>query len=169
MHSMTTLVKNQNWGPSISSWRVVSSKMGEIGGMKGWRLNLFIDDESYRYVRAASFRLYYRFSTVVIRPNRPAAIRGNRAATLQNKDANKPTVSGAGPEVLGMRVDEVSEQPCGSWTEKAVPSATTGVPKGGRVDELPSTQELLEGLGDPMDSSTGDGGEEDLPFLEPIL
>ncbi|XP_018799530.1 PREDICTED: uncharacterized protein LOC108975487 [Bactrocera latifrons] len=146
--------------------------MEEIGGMRGWRLNLFIDDESYRYVRAASFRLYYRFSTVVIRPNRPAATGSKGAATpatLQNKDADKPTVPGAGPEVLGMQVDEVSEQPCGSRTEKAVPSATTGVPKGGRADELPSTQELLEGLGDPMDSSTVDGGEEDLPFLEPIL
>ena len=81
MHSMTVfllrcpgkpyecalgLIQNQNEGLSISAWRVVTSKVEH----SGWRLNLCIDDESYKFVRRASFRLNYRFS-VVLRPFKP--------------------------------------------------------------------------------------------------
>ncbi|XP_049311948.1 uncharacterized protein LOC125778437 [Bactrocera dorsalis] len=169
------LVKNQNLGLSISSWRVASSKMEEIGGMKGWRLNLYIDDESYKYVRAEGFRLYYRFSTVIMRPHRSAAT-GSKGAAMpakqEGESIEKQAASLAAPEAVPMQVDEVADQPCESGTERAVPATTTDVPVEDHCDQgaqLPSTQELLDGLGDPLDGGDIDGGEEGVPFLEPVL
>nr|AMS38364.1 hypothetical protein [Bactrocera tryoni] len=169
------LVKNQNLGLSISAWRVVSSKVEKIGDMIGWRLYLYIDDESYKYVRAASFRLFYRFSTVVMRPHKPAATgskEADKAATQQSGGIEKQAETVAAPEAERMQVDEVANQPSESRAGQAMPAATIDVPdvsSCGQGAELPSTQELLEGLGDPLDGSAIDGGDEDLPLLEPLL
>ncbi|XP_049317966.1 uncharacterized protein LOC125780207 [Bactrocera dorsalis] len=187
MHSMTvflprcgdrsyeyalSLVRNQNRGLSISAWCVASSKKEKLGDMEGWRLNVFIDDESYKYVRAAGFRLFYRYSTVVMRPYKTADA-GSKEAKTPAPPQDKGVVSQAVPvsasEETKMEVDESSEQPCGSRTELAVPGPTSDVPDDGRSMELPSTQELLDGLGDSIDSSAVDGRVEDLSLLEPNL
>lgn len=169
------LVKNQNLGLRTSSWRVASSKMEELGGMKGWRLNLYIDDESYKYVRAEGFRLYYRFSTVVMRPHRPVATGSKGAAMPANqvgRSIERQAAPLAAPEAVPMQVDEVVDQPGGSGTVRAMPATTTIVPAEDHCDqgaELPSTQELLDGLGDPLDGGEISGEEEGVPFFEPLL
>nr|XP_036231165.1 uncharacterized protein LOC118683199 [Bactrocera oleae] len=111
MHSMTVflprcagkpyefalgLIRNQNDGLNTSAWRVTSSTEED----SGWRLNLSIDDESYKFVRKVSFRLNYRFSSVVLRPFRP-----------------KPTtMCDAGEK---MQVDEVAHSSCASTSKQA--------------------------------------------------
>ncbi|XP_049307263.1 uncharacterized protein LOC125777125 [Bactrocera dorsalis] len=187
MHSMTVflprcgdrsyeyalgLVRNQNRGLSISAWCVTSSKKEKLGDMEGWRLNLYIDDESYKYVRAASFRLFYRYRTVVMQPYKPADTGSKEAKTPappQDKGVDIQAVPESAPVDIRMEVDESSEQPCGSRSEQAVPRTTTDVPDDGRNMELPSTQKLLDGLGGPIDSSAVDSGIEDLSLLEPNL
>ncbi|XP_039969024.1 uncharacterized protein LOC120780852 [Bactrocera tryoni] len=187
MHSMTmflprsgdrtyehalNLVRNQNRGLSISSWCVAGSKKEMLSDIEGRRLHLYINDESYKYVRAASFRLFYRYSTVVMRPYKPADTASKEAktpATLQDRGVDNQAVPESAPEETRMEVDELSEQPCGSNSGQAGPATTTDVPADGRNMELPSTQELVDGLGGPMDSSAVDGGVEDLSLLEPIL
>nr|XP_036223155.1 uncharacterized protein LOC118681682 [Bactrocera oleae] len=165
MHSMTVflprcagkpyefalgLIRNQNDGLNTSAWRVTSSTEED----SGWRLNLSIDDESYKFVRKVSFRLNYRFSSVVLRPFRP-----------------KPTtMCDAGEK---MQVDEVATHPCASTSKQAataetlvkVPSEKTGEQGGA----LPSTQELLEGLTNLAGDIAEDGENEDQFLMEPIL
>ncbi|XP_039969056.1 uncharacterized protein LOC120780886 [Bactrocera tryoni] len=63
------LVKNQNLGLSTSEWKVVASKVEGTG----WNLNITVDDESYKYIKQKGFRLSFRFSKVVMRPQRPKA------------------------------------------------------------------------------------------------
>ncbi|XP_069967613.1 uncharacterized protein [Bactrocera oleae] len=165
MHSMTVflprcagkpyefalgLIRNQNDGLDTSAWRVTKS----IAEDSGWKLNLCIDDESYKFVRRVSFRLNYRFSSVVLRPFKPK--------TITEGDAGKD-----------MQVDEVATQPCASTSKQAataetmakVPSEKTGEQGGA----LPSTQELLEGLTNLAGDIAEDGEHEDQLLMEPIL
>ena len=67
MHSMTVflprsagkpyefaigLIRNQNDGLSASAWRVEDSSIEDAG----WRLNITIDDESYKFIRKEGFK-----------------------------------------------------------------------------------------------------------------
>ncbi|XP_018802718.1 PREDICTED: uncharacterized protein LOC108977476 isoform X1 [Bactrocera latifrons] len=102
MHSMTVflprcadkpfefalgLVRNQNEGISISAWRVVYSKLED----SGWRLNICIDDESYKFIRKQGFRINYRFSSVVMRPYRSKTTKESERdeKMLVNEDATE--------------------------------------------------------------------------------
>nr|XP_036228414.1 uncharacterized protein LOC118682784 [Bactrocera oleae] len=164
MHSMTVflprcagkpyefalgLIQNQNEGLSISGWRVVTSKIED----SGWRLNLCIDDESYKFVRRVSFRLNYRFSSVVLRPFKPKTATENEALEK-------------------LLVDEVATHPGTSTAEQAATAGTrVKVPTekaGEQGGALPSTQELLEGLRDLAGGNAEDGEDEEL-LMEPIL
>ncbi len=164
MHSMTVflprcagkpyefalgLIQNQNEGLSISAWKVVTSTVED----SGWKLNLCIDDESYKFVRRASFRLNYRFSSVVLRPFKPKTVTKNEAAEK-------------------MQVDEGATHPGISTAEQAATAETTvKVPTekaGEQGGALPSTQELLEGLRDLAGGNAEDGEDEEL-LMEPIL
>ncbi|XP_039950045.1 uncharacterized protein LOC120767826 [Bactrocera tryoni] len=102
MHSMTVflprcadkpfefalgLVRNQNEGINTSAWRVVYSKVED----SGWRLNICVDDESYKLIRKEGFRLNYRFSSVVMRPYRSKATKESEKdeKMLVNEDATQ--------------------------------------------------------------------------------
>uniref|UniRef100_A0A034WG81 DUF4780 domain-containing protein n=1 Tax=Bactrocera dorsalis TaxID=27457 RepID=A0A034WG81_BACDO len=84
------LIKNQNRGINTSSWRVVYSKVED----SGWRLNICVDDEAYKFIRKERYRLYYRFSSVVMRPYRSNATKesGNDEKVLVNEDTTKDSV-----------------------------------------------------------------------------
>ncbi|XP_049310680.1 uncharacterized protein LOC125778148 [Bactrocera dorsalis] len=162
------LIKNQNRGLSTAAWRVVSSQLEEKGELRGWRLYLYIDDESYRYVRAASFRLFYRFSMVVMRPHKPATIgskEDGKATTQPSGSGSKQDTTVENKVVERMLVDEVAKQPGVSRAEQTTLVGTADVPDAQEAG-LPSTQELLEGLGDHVDSSANDGGDVDMPRTE---
>ncbi len=165
MHSMTVflhrcagksyefalgLIRNQNEGLSTSAWRMINSKAED----SGWRLNLCIDDESYKFVWRVSFRLNYRFSSVVLRPFKPKSItEGVAGGTMQ--------------------VDEVETQPGASTSKQAATAETTvKVPTektGQQGGALFSTQELLEGLTNLAGGIAEDGENEDQFLMEPIL
>ncbi|XP_052751697.1 uncharacterized protein LOC128200889 [Galleria mellonella] len=166
------LIKNQNRGLSIAAWRVVSSQLEDKGDLRGWRLYLYIDDESYRYIRAASFRLFYRFSMVVMRPHKPVTTgskEDGKTATQPSGSASTRTGTMASKEMERMQVDAVAKQPGVSRVEQTTKVATADV-LDAQETELPSTQELLEGLEDhdQVDSSANDGGDVDMPPLEPL-
>ena len=164
MHSMTVflprcagkpyefalgLIQNQNEGLSISAWRVVTSQVEDAG----WRLNLCIDDESYKFVRRASFRLNYRFSSVVLRPFKPKTATGSETGEK-------------------MLVDEVATHPGTSTSEQAATAETMEKVPTEKADEqggaLPSTQELLDGLND-LASGIAEDGEGEVLLTEPVL
>ncbi|XP_018803247.1 PREDICTED: uncharacterized protein LOC108977791 [Bactrocera latifrons] len=105
-----------------------------------------------------------RFSMVVKRPHKPAP--------TGSKEAGKAAIqpSGSGPKqdtmvasnvVERMQVDDVAKQ-SGVSAELTTLVATADIPAAQETG-LPSTQELLEGLGDQEDSSAYDGGDVDMP------
>uniref|UniRef100_A0A0K8W0Z6 DUF4780 domain-containing protein n=1 Tax=Bactrocera latifrons TaxID=174628 RepID=A0A0K8W0Z6_BACLA len=140
------LVRNQNRGINTSAWRVVDSKMEG----SGWRLNLCVDDESYKFIRKEGYRLSYRFSTVVMRPYK---------------------LKSTGKEGEKMQVDEEATRPSIVPAEQVATAITAEFPEEKRTaeeGELPSTQELMEGLED-LAGAAGYGADEDQLLIEPIL
>ncbi|XP_039969673.1 uncharacterized protein LOC120781517 [Bactrocera tryoni] len=162
MHSMTVLLprcegkhfefalgllRNQNRGINTSAWRVVDSKMEGAG----WRLNLCVNDESYKVIRKEGFRLSYRYSEVVIRPYKPKTTEKEDEKMQVDEESTRPST---------MTVEQVST----AKTTAEVPAVKPTTEEG----ELPSTQELLEGLEDLI-GTAGDGADEDQFLIEPIL
>ncbi|XP_054083393.1 uncharacterized protein LOC128920332 [Zeugodacus cucurbitae] len=115
----------QNEGLSTSAWRVISDK-DEEGGL---RLNIGIDliDQSYALIRKKGYRLYFRYSTIVIRP-------WNKKGTESKDDKTKTVAEVSAPPVSSSSLD------C------AAPGNPEEQSEGSDQNALPTTQELLDGL-----------------------
>nr|XP_036218165.1 uncharacterized protein LOC118680809 [Bactrocera oleae] len=172
MHSMTVflprsagkpyqfaigLIRNQNDGLSTSAWRVVDSSIEDAG----WRLNITIDDESYKLIRKEGFRLNFRFSSVVMRPWRPKTTPAEGTAEEAMLLDETPTQSVTG----------TLEQATATMVHGATAVAEGAVTMGTKEceGELPSTQELLEGLKGQVQQGSNEDSDDDLSLLEPIL
>ncbi|XP_049308649.1 uncharacterized protein LOC125777606 [Bactrocera dorsalis] len=138
------------------------------------RMTVFLppsDDKPYavrptgreRYVRAESFRCFTG-STWWSRGRTNPLPQGARRTS---GSGSKQETTVANKVVERMQVYDLAKQPGVSRAEQTALVATADVPDAQEV-ELPSTQELLEGLGDHVDHSANDGGDVDMPPLEPL-
>ncbi|XP_069967518.1 uncharacterized protein [Bactrocera oleae] len=153
------LIRNQNDGLGTSAWRVVDSNIEDAG----WRLNITIDDESYKFIRKEGFRLNFRFSSVVMRPWRPKTTPAEGTAEEAMVVDEAPTQSSTG--TLGQVATATVVQDATDAAEGA-PNICAKECEG----ELPSTQELLEGLKEQdQQGNNKDSDDDDLSLLEPVL